>query len=347
MNRTWRVAQAAALLGLIGAVVALVVAPALGLRVVWSAAVPVLPAVFLLSPAFWRNICPLATLGTGGVPVVPLSTAERRARLMADLPGSSGRSAERPVAPAPPASRRALATINASPGQRTRRVAIARANAAGIVLLLLLLPARRLLLNESAGATLALVAGAGLAAWALGRRGERKAGFCNGLCPVLPVERLYGQAPFVAPGNPRCQPCTVCTTRGCLDLAGRKAVAQVLGPARRTRAWLREPFGAFTTAFPGLVAAYGLAPVVAPHAMETAALFLALGALSWLVMLALAVGFRLPSAALVPACAAAAAALYYWFAGPDIGRAWGLPDLGRVVRVAGLGVVGAWVVARR
>ncbi|HJS48097.1 MAG TPA: hypothetical protein VJ773_08955 [Gemmatimonadales bacterium] len=65
MTVPWRLAQAAALLGLIGAGVALVAAPSLGLQLVWSAAVPVLPAVFLLGPALWRNVCPLATLGTG------------------------------------------------------------------------------------------------------------------------------------------------------------------------------------------------------------------------------------------------------------------------------------------
>lgn len=302
----WRLAQAAALLGLLGAVVALVAAPSLGLRLVWSAAVPVLPAVFLLSPALWRNVCPLATLGTGGAPATPRTTSERRAR----------------------------------------RAVIAHANAAGIVILVVLLPARRLLLNESALATLALVAAAGLAAWTLGRRGERKAGFCNAFCPVLPVERLYGQSPLVAPDNPRCAPCTVCTTRGCLDLAGRKAVAQVLGPGRRSRAWLREPFGAFAASFPGLVLAYGLAPALAGNPVEMVGLFLALGAVSWIAVLAAAVRGR-PFSVLVPACAAVAAATYYWFAGPDLGRAWGMPALGEAFRVAGLGVVGLWVVARR
>jgi hypothetical protein len=338
----WRLAQAAALLGLLGAAVALVAAPSLGLRVVWSAAVPVLPAVFLLGPALWRNVCPLATLGTGGAPATPLTTSEWRARLMA----TSALPVVGPAAPAPTAGARSLPTVHASAGQRARRTVIARANVTGIVLLLALLPARRLLLNESAPATLALVAAAGLAAWTLGRRGERKAGFCNALCPILPVERLYGQAPLVAAGNPRCEPCTVCTTRGCLDLAGRKAVAQVLGPGRRSRAWLREPFGAFAASFPGLVLAYGLAPALAGSPAGTVALFLALGAVSWLVVLAAAVRGA-PSTVLVPGCAAVAAALYYWFAGPDLGRAWGLPALGEAVRVAGLGVVGLWVVARR
>jgi hypothetical protein len=338
VNGTWRVLQAAALLGLLGAVVALAAAPALGLRVVWSAAVPALPAVFLLGPALWRNICPLATLGTGTTPATPLTTSEWRARLMATstLPVPSG--------PAP--GTRTLPTVHASAGQRGRRGAIARANAAGIVLLLALLPARRLLLNESAPATLLLLVIAALTAWALGRRGERKAGFCNALCPVLPVERLYGQSPMVLPDNPRCQPCTVCTTRGCLDLAGRKAVAQVLGPGRRTRAWLRAPFGAFAASFPGLVLAYGLVPVLSANPIETVALFLGLGAASWLVVLAAAAA-GLPSGTLVPACAAVAAAAYYWFAGPDLGRAWGIPALGEAIRVAGLGMVGLWVVARR
>lgn len=342
MTGSWRVAQAATLLGLLGAAVALAVAPALGLRVVWSAVVPALPAVFLLSPAFWRNICPLATLGTGGAPATPLSTAEWRARLMAtsSLPVSG------PTAPASAPAGRSLPTVHASADQRSRRGAIARANAAGIVILLALLPARRLLLNESALATLLLLAAAGLTAWTLGRRGERKAGFCNALCPILPVERLYGQAPLVAPGNPRCQPCTVCTTRGCLDLAGRKAVPQVLGPGRRTRAWLREPFGAFAACFPGLVLAYGLAPALATNPIGTVALFLALGLASWLVVLAAAAA-GLSSSALVPACAAVAAATYYWFAGPDMGRAWGIPALGEAIRMAGLGMVGLWVVARR
>ncbi len=342
MTHPWRLAQAAALLGLLGAVVALVAAPSLGLRVVWSAAVPVLPAVFLLAPTLWRNVCPLATLGTGGTPATPLTTSEWRARLMA----TSALPVGGPAATVPAPGTRTLPTVHASSGQRAQRAVIARANVFGIVLLLVLLPARRLLLNESALATLALVAAAGIGAWTLGRRGERKAGFCNALCPILPVERLYGQAPLVAAGNPRCEPCTVCTTRGCLDLAGRKAVAQVLGPSRRSRAWLREPFGAFAAAFPGLVVAYGLAPALAGNPAETVALFLGLGAASWIAVLAAAVrGF--PSSALVPACGAVAAAAYYWFAGPDLGRAWGLPALGEAVRVAGLGVVGLWVVARR
>src|SRR5690606_7153822 len=118
-----------------------------------------------LAPALWRNVCPLATLGTGSAPATPLTTSEWRARLMA----TSALPVGGPPAPASTPGTRALPTVHASPGQRAQRAVIARANVTGIVFLLTLLPARRLLLNESALATLALVAGAGLAAWILGR----------------------------------------------------------------------------------------------------------------------------------------------------------------------------------
>lgn len=38
----------------------LFVAPALGLRLFWNLAVPVLPALLVLAPGVWRNVCPLA-----------------------------------------------------------------------------------------------------------------------------------------------------------------------------------------------------------------------------------------------------------------------------------------------
>ena len=55
----FRVAGVAAMLGMIGL---LAVDPATGLKVFWRIVVPVLPAVFLIMPGLWRNICPLAAL---------------------------------------------------------------------------------------------------------------------------------------------------------------------------------------------------------------------------------------------------------------------------------------------
>ena len=83
-----------------------------------------------------------------------------------------------------------------------------------------------------------------------------KAGFCNSICPVLPVERLYGQAPLATLSNPRCPDCTLCTPRGCIDLSPSKSVAQTFGPVRRSQAWLFTSFGVFAGSFPGFVLGY-------------------------------------------------------------------------------------------
>ena len=60
----WRIAQAVGLLLLAGLMVGLVARPEPTLHVLWSVVIPLLPASFLVSPALWRGICPLATLNT-------------------------------------------------------------------------------------------------------------------------------------------------------------------------------------------------------------------------------------------------------------------------------------------
>jgi nitrite reductase (NADH) large subunit len=46
----------------LGIVVLLVVQPALGLRLFWGLLVPVLPAILVVAPGLWRQVCPMATL---------------------------------------------------------------------------------------------------------------------------------------------------------------------------------------------------------------------------------------------------------------------------------------------
>jgi hypothetical protein len=121
-----------------------------------------------------------------------------------------------------------------------------------------LVPMRAIFFDVSASAVL----GAALLGIALAIVGglvfRWKAGFCNAFCPMLPVERLYGQDPLVDVGNGRCGACVSCTPGACIDLTPRKSIPQLLGQARKSDAWLRTPFGVFTTAFPGLVLGYWL-----------------------------------------------------------------------------------------
>ena len=87
----------------------------------------------------------------------------------------------------------------------------ARFAAAGVILLLAIVPLRHLVLNLDGLATAALLAGAGLAAAGLGLRYEWKSAWCSGLCPVHPVEKLYGTRPAVSPRNGHCDTCQRCT----------------------------------------------------------------------------------------------------------------------------------------
>lgn len=215
--------------------------------------------------------------------------------------------------------------------------------AAGLVLFHLLVPARRFVFNEQGVALAVTVVGVGLLAIGLGAVFAVRSGFCNGLCPVLPIELLYGQAPVVRLQRGRCVACTTCTPRGCIDLAQGRAFTQVTGAARHW-AWLGRPYGMFIAALPGFIVGYSQlsnGPVSqAPMVYETT--------LGWslvsltVVSVAVAVG-RIDARVAQAALAALAGLLYYWFTGPVVAREMGLsPTIGVAVRWAGIAVVGWW-----
>jgi hypothetical protein len=136
-----------------------------------------------------------------------------------------------------------LATLNmASNGLVARRNPsprlLAGAAVAGMVLLGVMVPARRVMFNTDATILAVTIAAVAVLASVLGAVFEAKSGFCNALCPVLPVERLYGQAPFVELSNPRCDGCTHCSVKGCIDLAPAHAIEPVVQRLGKGRAWL-------------------------------------------------------------------------------------------------------------
>jgi len=297
----WRGAPAAALLVLAGVGVGLLLAEQLTLQLVWSVVIPLVPASLAISPALWRNVCPLATLETA---------------------------------------------VGPTRGPRLEGAGATRAQWIGMLLLFVLVPLRRVLFNVDGLATLGLVGASGVAAVAFGLRRPLKAGFCNAFCPVLPVERLYGQSPVLAVANPRCVPCTLCTPVGCSDLAASKTVAQLLGPARRTLAWLRTPFGAFAGTFPGLVLAYFLAADGDPLA-EIYGRVALLAAGSWLLTAGVSALTRADARVVVRAAAALALGLYYWYAATGMATALGVAALVWPVRIAGLTVALVLLTVRR
>ena len=277
-NPIWRIAQwgAVVVLGII--VAGLFTRPDFTLALAWNVVVPILPASFLVTPAVWRAVCPLATLNV--------------------LTGSRG------------SGRKSLS-----------KATVLRAGAIGIVLLIVLIPARHLVLNTNGlvlGTTLILL---GIVALVTGLRYSTKAGFCNSICPILPVEKLYGQYPLLKVDNPRCPNCDLCTAKGCWDLGPTKSA--IMPTRRPDRHWTMTAFGAFASAFPGVVLGYFLKedgdPIVAVYAMT-----LGLGALSWIVFAGLSRAFKLTAEMLLPVLGAVAIAVYYYFAATSIAGTLGL-----------------------
>ncbi len=216
----------------------------------------------------------------------------------------------------------------------------------GLVLFHVMVPARHFVFNQNGPVLAGTVAAIGGLAVVLGALFTVRSAFCNALCPVLPVELLYGQAPLLRLERGRCTSCAVCTPRGCLDLAEQKAVPQLLGSTRHSGRWLATPHGAFFAALPGFIVGYNQ---VTDGPLRSAALVYGM-TLGWSLASLLLIGagvlaFRLRYQVALPLIAAAAGALYYWYAGPAIMRqlaasAW----VGPGIRMIGIGLVAFWLI---
>ncbi len=249
-----------------------------------------------------------------------------------------------------------LATLNALTGERmgARRWGMTRVQVmwgVGILLLALLVPARRFLFNASGAALALTVVAIALIAAGSGALFARRAGFCNAFCPVLPVEKLYGQAPLIRVPNARCADCSLCTPVGCIDLAGGKSVAQTVGRSRRDAGWIWTPFGIFAASFPGFVVGYftvgngalGTAPAVYAHVASYAAA-------SFFIVAVVAHLWTAGARTLLRILGGAAFMLYYWYSAPALADAYGAPRLGAFAIRASAGLLLAlwwWRIARR
>ena len=243
-----------------------------------------------------------------------------------------------------------LATLNMLPnpwaGHRGMTTTSARAaGVIGIVVLFTLVPARRFLFNTNGLAMAVTVLLVALLAVVLGFVYDAKAGFCNAVCPVLPVERLYGQYPLLSTDNPRCPSCSACTPRTCIDLSPTRSLLETIGPAAEGENWLRRPFGIFAASFPGFVAGYYTTadvPVSQAGAVYLQTLVCAM--ISYALVLSVTMLSGAQGRVVLPLLAATAVSIYYWFAAPLIAEALGASSAaGTAIRVFTLLVVVAWL----
>jgi hypothetical protein len=80
----------------------------------------------------------------------------------------------------------------------------------GTIALFAIIPIRHLIFDNDGRATGFLLLGTALVAIALGCVFERKSIWCNGLCPIHPVEKLYGPAVAFSVPNVHCTECVNC-----------------------------------------------------------------------------------------------------------------------------------------
>lgn len=297
----WTTAQWVGI-ALTGALLAgLITSPELSLDILWNAVIPVLPAVFMVSPALWRNVCPLATLNT-------LSGHARGKR-------------------------------------KTDGRLLTAAGVVGMVLFFVMVPARRFLFNTDGPMLAGTIVVVAVLALALGFVFASKAGFCNGVCPVLPVEKLYGQRPLIRLGNPRCQPCIKCTRVGCMDRVPNEAARETLGAKADSKAWLLTPFGMFAGAFPGFV--WGYFTLTDVPLVEAGAVYVHVFqwmSISYAATVSIVWVGRVSSEWMLRLLAVFALGLYYWYGAAGIAEAWALPDaFVYALRAAAIALVVVWL----
>jgi NADPH-dependent 2,4-dienoyl-CoA reductase/sulfur reductase-like enzyme/ferredoxin len=185
----------------------------------------------------------------------------------------------------------------------------------GMALLVVLVATRKPLFNESGVATAVLILSLLAFAFVGGLVFKGKSGWCSSVCPMLPVQRLYGQTPFVTVANTHCQPCVGCT-KNCYDF--NPAVAYLADQYDNDRHYVgyRRFFAAI---FPGFMLAYFRVPD--PPAIGLAEMYLqfALYSGASLALFAVLETFLKVTPAKLPALFGIVAFnLFYWHATPLI-----------------------------
>ena len=145
-----------------------------------------------------------------------------------------------------------------------------------------------------------------------------KSGWCSSVCPLLPLQRVYGQTPFVTVPNTHCSTCVGCA-KNCYDFKPRAAYHADL--AESDPGW-SAPRKLFVAALPGFV--LGFFMLTGQADVPTAQKFSLLG-----VCVLVSIGSfyavdamsPLSAAILTVTYAAGALNIFYWFAGPVLAGA--------------------------
>lgn len=138
------------------------------------------------------------------------------------------------------------AHLKRSKGLKISRVWQQRLLLGAIILLLVIVPLRHVVLDVYGVVTGVVLIVVAAAALALGFLFDWKSAWCSGLCPVYPVEMLYGSRPLVSVPNVQCRECTGCVTP-CRDSSRGLVAADAANGSSKRVVYL------FAGGFPGFV----------------------------------------------------------------------------------------------
>jgi len=299
----WRVLRWVGVAAALATVVACFVRPAMGLTIFWGILVPVLPAVFLIMPGLWRNLCPMASLNQ-----VPR-------------------------------------TLNFTRGWTVPVVVQQYTPLISAGLFLLIVPMRRALLDGNGPALGVFLATVLALAFAGGAMFKGKSGWCSQFCPVLQVERFYGQSPLIVLPNSHCRPCVGCN-RNCYDFNPTAAYLADLHDPNPRLALNRKLFAGV---MPWLIVGFFTQPdLVHPDLASIVLLYgrlalLATAGMGFLVLIQHLTGLSDQKVVLLHATAAFI--VFYAFVGTVISAPLGFPAMvvGTVTALVALIVAAVWL----
>jgi nitrite reductase (NADH) large subunit len=171
--------------------------------------------------------------------------------------------------------------------------------------------ARIALFNASGQATGILLAITIVNAFGAGVAFKGKSGWCSSICPLLPLQRVYGQTPFLTVPNSHCQPCVGCT-KNCYDF--KPQVAYQADMHDSDSSWI-SPRKLFAAALPGFVLGFftlvSHPGLTTGHVYERLVLYFLASIASFYILDAL---LPLASAMLTAIYPAVAINIFYWYA---------------------------------
>jgi hypothetical protein len=213
---------------------------------------------------------------------------------------------------------------------------------AAIVALYLIVPLRHAFLNMNGPGTALLLIGVSTLAFWMGYRYEWKSGWCNSLCPVHPVERLYSSKAGLGVPNAHCSNCMKCvapcpdSTPGIHPLTVRKMLHQRIGGYLMVGGFPGFVWGWFQVpdqpAWAGWASLPGIYLIPFAGAACTLVLY---GTLEWLLP-------KKQEQRLINIFAATAVSCYYWFRLPALLGFGRFPNNGLLVNLQG--TIPAWTV---